>query len=391
MMDGSATLIELSSVGISGQTGAVDLTISNGKITGITPSSAAVETVVMPLMADAHVHLDKSFTARRTGVGATSLFDAIERMEADKTNWTDEDLYDRGAEALGKAWRYGVAAMRTHVDWTTAETPNAWRVLSELRKAWRGRVDLQLASLSPIDLLMGNGGDIAKRVKSDGSVFGAFIYKNEDLANKVDLIFKLSDQYDLGLDFHVDEGLEVTAVGFDRIVENASRRKGGPSVLCGHACSLSVRPDADVSRLLGQAAEAQVGVVVLPTTNSYLQDNLPDRTPRLRGIAPMKEAAKAGVDVLIASDNVRDVFYPYGDYDLLDVFRGAVPLGHLDPALWLPAIAQRPAVWLDSDAVTEIAVGAPANFIALDAADVDDALSRPNAARRVFRDGVQIK
>jgi len=387
----SAQPKKLKSVGMLGQAGAVDITLSDGKIASITPTSTPAKTFVMPLMADAHVHLDKTFTTGRTGAGATSLFDAIERMDADKVNWTEEDLYARGMAALDKSWRHGVAAMRTHVDWTTPDVPLAWPVLTALRSAWRGRVDLQLASLSPIDLLAEHGHDIAARVKSDDGIFGAFIYENDDLSHKINHVFALSDQFNLHLDFHVDEGLDVTAQGFDLIVANGGRRKDGPSVLCGHACSLSIRPDDEVRRVLDQAAAAQVGLVVLPTTNSYLQDNRADRTPRLRGIAPMKEAAAAGIDVLIASDNVRDVFYPYGDYDLFDVFRGALPLAHLDPATWLPAISQRPAKWCGSTAVNEITRGAAANFIVFDASDFDDALSRPHATRRVFRDGAQIE
>jgi cytosine deaminase len=342
-------------------------------------------------MADAHVHLDKTFTVARTGGGAQSLFDAIERMDADKVNWTDDDLFERATAALDKAWRHGVSAMRTHVDWMSAEMPQAWRVFTALKQDWKGRVDLQLASLSPLDVLADAGDVIAAQVHAGEGVFGAFVYGNDNLERKVDQVFALSDQYDLHLDFHVDEGLDEAAQGFDHIVAQALRRKNGPSVLCGHACSLSIRPEGDVTRALDMAAEASVGLVILPTTNSYLQDNQTGRTPRLRGIAPMQEAANAGVDVLIASDNVRDLFYPYGDYDLLDVFRGSLPLGHLDAATWLPAIGSRPAKWCGSDSITEIAIGQPANFIMIDATDLEDAMSRSTAHRRICRDGVFIQ
>ncbi|MEP1610644.1 MAG: amidohydrolase family protein [Roseobacter sp.] len=383
--------LELKAVRIAGQTQAVDLLVSNGVIADISPTGTKAATLILPLMADAHVHLDKTFTVHRTGGGATSLFDAIDRMETDKSNWTDEDLFARGTRALETAWLHGIGAMRTHVDWMTPEVPQAWRVLSALRDTWRGRVDLQLASLSPIDVLADAADEIAAQVSASDGVFGAFIYRNDDLLRKIEHVFAVSSKHDLPLDFHVDEGLEEAAQGFDIIIENAGRRNDAPSVLCGHACSLSVRPADDVKRVLGAAAKAQVGLIVLPTTNSYLQDNQPGRTPRLRGIAPMHEAAAAGMDVLIGSDNVRDVFYPYGDYDLFDVFRGCIGMAHLDPAAWLPAISQRAVKWCDSSAIGDIAVGNPAHFISFDATDLDDALSRPNAIKCVCRDGVFIQ
>lgn len=367
--------------------GAVDLWISGGKIADIQPSNSKVETLLLPLMADVHIHIDKAFTARRTGAGATSLFDAIARMETDKSNWTQEDLYLRATESLEKAWKHGVTTVRSHVDWTTVETPTAWHVLNDLKREWSGRVDLQLASLSPIDLLAEVGNKIAATVRASDNVLGAFVYRNDNLSQKLKNVFTLSDKHDLHLDFHVDEGLDDAAQGFDLIVAQAAQRSDALQVLCGHACSLSVRPEDDVKRSLAAAADAKVGLVVLPTTNMYLQDNTPNRTPRLRGIAPMHEAKAAGIGVLIASDNVCDLFYPYGDYDLFDVFRGCVDLAHLDPVAWIDAISHNPAGWCGGSAVVDLAIGQPANFIAFEATDLHDGLSRPTAIRKVYRDG----
>ena len=44
------------------------------------------------------------------------------------------------------------------------------------------------------------------------------------------------------------------------------------------------------------------------------------RTPRWRGITAVQELAAGGVAVAAASDNVRDHWHRYGDYDLLEVF-----------------------------------------------------------------------
>jgi len=148
---------------------------------------------------------------------------------------------------------------------------------------------------------------------------------------------------------------------------------------------LGIRPEAEVARLLDRAAAAGVGLVVLPTCNAWLQDGAPGRTPRLRGLAPLHEARAAGVTVMIGSDNVRDGFYPFGDYDLFEVFRAAVPAAHLDPAAWLAAIGETPAVWMGRS--LDLREGGPADFIRIAATDPDDAVSRPRACREVWRGG----
>ena len=44
------------------------------------------------------------------------------------------------------------------------------------------------------------------------------------------------------------------------------------------------------------------------------------RTPRWRGVTLMHELRSHQIPVAIASDNIRDQFYAYGDLDMLEVF-----------------------------------------------------------------------
>ncbi len=372
-------------VRMSGRPGRWRLSLDGGRIGRIERSEATGGGMVLPLLADIHVHLDKTFTSHRFETRPASLLDAIELMAADRARWTWNDVRSRASRALARAHANGVAVMRSHVDWFEPVPPVAWSVLAELRDAWKGRVALELASLSPLDLLADAGGRIADEVARTAGVLGCFAYRNADQAAKIAGVFDLAEARGLVLDFHVDEGLDPELAGFDSIVEETARRGMAGRVLIGHACSLSVRPESEVADILGKAGEAGVGMTVLPTTNSFLQDAAPGRTPRFRGIAPMHEARSAGVPVFIASDNVRDSFYPHGNYDLLDVYRVAVLAGHLDAEDWADSVAVAPAAWCGADvAVVE---NGPADFILADADGMDDLVSLPRAALRVWRGG----
>lgn len=375
----------LTGITLAGCDGFWDLEHDAGRITELRPADAGGGGFVMPLLADIHTHLDKTMTAPRMPRRAQSLFDAIEMMGQDAARWTDDDLRRRASLGLAKAYRHGTALMRSHVDWSYADAPRGWHVLTELAQDWRGRVDLQLSSLTRLDDLARIGPAIAPVLRRDGGVLGAFVYRNDDLAAHIATLFDLAEAHDLHLDFHVDEGLDPQARGIDAIIDETARRGMAGRVLCGHACSLSVRDASEVETLLGRAAEAGIGLTVLPGANSYLQDAGPGRTPRLRGIAPLQEAAIAGVPVMLASDNVRDGFFPYGDYDLIEVLRMGVLMGHLPPEDWLDAISARPAAWMGHD--LSLRTGGPANFIHFDATDLNDVISRPTAVRRVWRDG----
>lgn len=375
----------LTGLSLAGRDGSWDLTHRDGRIVALQPSATTGGGFVMPRLADIHVHLDKTFTVDRMPHRALSLFDAIDMMTEDKANWSAADLKRRAETGLARAHAHGTALVRSHVDWNGAAPPLAWRVLSDLAREWRGQIDLQLASLTPLDDLAEIGPSVARTLRDEGGVLGAFVYRNADLDQKIGAVFDLAEKHGLDLDFHVDEGLEPEARGIDVIIAETARRGMAGHVLCGHGCALSVRDPDEVRRVLEKGAEAGVGLTVLPGANSYLQDGGTDRTPRLRGLAPLHEARAAGIPVMIGSDNVRDGFFPYGDYDLWDVYRLAVLNGHLPHHDWLDTISEAPARWMGQD--LGLREGGPASFIKFDATGAGDALSRAGARREVWQDG----
>ncbi|WP_235901765.1 amidohydrolase family protein [Ochrobactrum quorumnocens] len=384
----------LKGVTIAGISGHYNIGIDGGRIASLTPSQTKNGGFITSLLADVHVHLDKTFTieriAQRGSAKVECLFDAIDLMNVDRESWSADDIRVRATRGLEAAFAQGVGAMRTHVDWTTPDVPTAWPVLNELRQEWKDRIDLELAALIHGDIVLDSGAAIAQRVAKDGGVLGAFFYRNADLEAKIEEMFRLAVQHDLKLDFHVDEGLESEADGFSLIVAATKRHEMSGRVLCGHACSLSLRSPQELSGILDAAADAGTALVSLPTSNLYLQDRLGGKSPRQRGVAPLKEARRAGMDAMLGSDNVRDAFYPYGDYDPLSVLRLAAPVCHLEPDEWLDSITTLPARFIGSDRVQALSAGGNANFIWHDATDINDLISRPQARRVIWRNGTKI-
>ncbi|MBU2868454.1 amidohydrolase family protein [Pacificibacter marinus] len=378
--------IDLHSVNLNGET--VDLTVRDGRIAAITPSDGTAKSVIMPLPVEPHVHLDKTFTINRCANIKPGLFGAIEATNADKKHWTEADLRTRAQQGLSEAHSNGLSALRTHVDWSQTGVPLAWSVVAELDREWTDKLTVQRVALAPLDLLGDPdiGPKIAEHVAATGGVLGAFIYQNEDLDTKLERVFRLAEQHDFLLDFHVDEGLDQDACGFDAVVALTVKYGMAGRVLCGHACSLSVRPQDDVARVMDAAADAGVALTVLPTTNLHLQDMAEGRSPRLRGLAPMQDLRAAGVTVLLGADNVADPFYPRGCYDAIETLRLACLAGHLNPADWIGAISTNAARVMGLDA-PDIAIGAPADFMLIQGRDWDDALRSPTAQRRIIRSG----
>ena len=365
-----------------------DVVLEGSTVRAITPSELPARSILLPALADAHVHLDKNYSVQQSGAACGDLFTAIDMIQGVLRNASTADFAARMQRALHNAWQHGTRALRTHIDWMQADAPPALAVVEQLAADWQGKLQLQWVALTPIDTLaLPEGAAIAAQVAQRGGLLGAFVYKNDAVDTKLRAVFALAKTHGLALDFHTDEGLDADATSMATIAELTIEFGMQGCVVCGHACSLSVQDDAAANDTLALCAKAQIHIVALPTTNLYLQGAW-HRTPLERGITRVREAAAAGVQTSFATDNVQDAFYPYGNYDLLESFALGVQVAHLPDALdWLGAITVHPATAMGLAWDGRIAPGCTADLVVLAAADEYDLMSPRGRQRSVFRAG----
>jgi cytosine deaminase len=270
--------------------------------------------------------------------------------------------------------------------------------MRELRGEWAGRIAIQMSSICPLDRFSGpDGPALADLVAASGGVLGMVTRPSggihDDLPPgfqaELDTFFALAEQRGLDLDLHVDESGESGARALREIALTALRRKFKGRIQCGHCCSLAIQPGDFARETIARVAEAGIDIVVLPMCNMYLQDRVPGRTPRWRGVTLVHEMRAAGIRVSVASDNTRDPFYAYGDLDMVEVFREATRILHLDHPFgdWYRAATANPAEAMGLQGKGLIAVGVPADLILFSARFMTELLSRPQADRIVLRDG----
>jgi cytosine/adenosine deaminase-related metal-dependent hydrolase len=215
-----------------------------------------------------------------------------------------------------------------------------------------------------------------------------------DQALLLDRLFDLAAARGLDVDLHVDENGNAESVGLAAVAAALARRAPpfGGRVTCGHCCALAAQPPGALASTLAVAAAARITVVSLPSVNLWLQDRdeAGARTPRRRGVTLLKELAAAGVPTALASDNTRDQFYGYGDLDMLEIFREAVRIGHLDRPFgaWPAAVTCTPAAAMGlREGAATLGMGCGADFIVFRGRSWSELLSRPQADRLVVRGG----
>jgi cytosine deaminase len=383
----------------------LDLRIEDGRIAGVAPAGSAAEGVdmmggqVWPAPLDAHTHLDKGHIWPRTRNADGTFGGAINAVMGDRgAKWSEADVEARAEFAIRCAHAHGTVAIRTHIDTYLPMARGSWRALARLRDRWAGKVDLQMSSIAPLDRFVGSDGDaIADTVAEAGGILGMVTRHvgqvHDDLPEgfqeELDHFFSLAEARGLDLDLHVDESSETGARALREIALTALKRRFKGRIQCGHCCSLSIQPEAFARETIARVAEAGISIVVLPMCNMYLQDRVPGRTPRWRGVTLVHEMRAAGIRVSVASDNTRDPFYAYGDLDMVEVFREATRILHLDHPFgdWHRAGTANPAEAMGMAGRGLITPGAPADLILFSARFMTELLSRPQSDRVVLRGG----
>lgn len=352
--------------------------------------------MVWPCYVDLHTHLDKSHTCSRTPHSERTLAGAISADQYDQaTYWNVEDLVKRMDFALRCAYAHGTRALRTHLMSGHAVRSDTWRAFEEVREIWKERITLQAVSLIEIDEMAGDSGvQLADFTAEHGGLLGCAIIgaPAPDIAVKLDHFFSLAHDRRLNVDIHADENLEPSSHALRYISEAVVRNDFCGRVTVGHCCSMSVQSEEDVEKTLSAAATADVSIVCLPETNLYLQDRCNGVTPMRRGITRLLEIQDKQISVALASDNCRDFFNLFGDYDLHSVFRQAVLLGHLDMNLkdWPSSVSRTPAQVMGLDENGSLSEGQSADLIVFEARSYGELLSRPQSDRLILRKGKPI-
>jgi cytosine deaminase len=180
------------------------------------------------------------------------------------------------------------------------------------------------------------------------------------------------------VDFHLDETVDASEFQLERLADAVAARGMEGRVTASHCCALASVDPQQAARTIAKVAAAGITVIALPALNLFMEDR-GSETPRLRGLTLVRELVAEGVPVRIGSDNVRDVFYPYGDADPLE-------------AAWLTALGAH----VDDEDVllsgicagrARIEEGEPADLVVVEAGSVRDALARRPSDRTVLRAG----
>ncbi|CAN7759624.1 amidohydrolase family protein [Variovorax sp. LjRoot130] len=369
------------SVALIDRTGSFDLARGGDRVRAISAAADATPPrwLAMPSLVNLHAHANRAYAA--PAQRPLSLGDAVASAKRERASATVEDIQSRATRLMRRSIAHGVSSVRTHTDIDAITGMRAIEGVLAAASEVASSLDVEVvafASAAADPCHPGTQALFAEAVGRGASLIGAVPALCANPAAALEALLDAALALGVPLDVHLDEHLDAPKALIHQLVDGTVARGLQGRVTVSHACVLSAMSRDDVRRLLDRMAEACIVLVVLPELNLYLQAR-GNGAPRVRGLAPVVEALKAGVAVRFGTDNVRDWFFPFGDGDMLETgFVGAMA-AHVDAPEELSSLI--------CGGRRRIEVGDVADLLLIPASSLDDALARRPGGRVLLRRG----
>ncbi len=370
----------LRNASITRHPGLVDIAIRNGLIAKI-GSRISCEAIAeedlegafaFPGFVDSHIHLDKACIMERCSICKGTLEEAVRETARAKAGFSEKDVYQRASALVEKAVMHGTNRMRTFVEIDPRAGMRSFEAIKRVREDYAFAIDIQICAFAQEGLTQEPETEamIDEALRSGADLIGGCPYTDADPAEHVRKIFALARKHDVDIDFHLDFNLDPAKTDLPAVIE-ATRTNGyAGRVTIGHVTNLSMLDPGTLAVVGRNVADAGIALTVLPATDLFLMGRQSSsKIPR--GIAPANALSALGVRTAIATNNVLNPFTPFGEASLArmaNLYANVMQLSRdADIALVFDMVSSQAAAIMGLR--HDLAVGGPADIVALDAAD----------------------
>ncbi|MSO73809.1 MAG: amidohydrolase [Alphaproteobacteria bacterium] len=355
-----------------------DVGIEDGRIVAIEPNLAATARqidlgarLLAPGLIETHIHLDKACILDRCQAETGDLSEAIVEVAAAKKRFTAEDVAARASRVIEKCISNGTTHIRTHLEVDPGIGLRGFDGVFPLIETYRWAVDIEICVFPQEGLLNNLGTDdlMIAALKRGARVVGAAPYTDSNPHGQIDRVFEMAREFDVDIDMHLDFGDSADELDLDYVCRQTDHYRYGGRVTIGHVTKLSVASLERFDMAARRMANAGVALTVLPSTDLFLMHRNDNPAVR-RGVTAAHRLLKHGVNCSLSTNNVLNPFTPFGDCSLIrmaNLYANISQIGaRADMRECFEMITRRSARILRLDR-HEVAIGAPADLVVLDA------------------------
>lgn len=360
--------------------------------------------LLIPGFVESHVHLDIALMNDSITPGRNepylSHYGLNETLERNRKLFTSDDIFERSIRSIKRAVRHGVTAMRAQCHIDRQVGLKHLEALVRARDICSEYITLQIVAFPQQGLTNHpeNYSLFREALRSGVDVMGAAPNLDRDENGNVnfkahlDQALEIAVLEDVDLDAHVDLGLPLSVSSPDELEAVYLAKKAMECgyhrrVTAGHVSALDSAEIEVAKEAIDIIHEARMHVVSQPDLYRLGRE---DGKGKRRGLTRVKEMLDRGVNIAYASNNVRDVLRPMGNFDLLEEGLILAYGAHMDSVEELAAIMKmstyNPSKMLGlKDYGVEI--GCMADFVILDCRTPQEAIVGQSEKRYVIKQG----
>lgn len=387
----------------------VDIVVGAGVIEAISPRSkvsAKVEVsadgrLVTEGLADPHCHIDKSLFGEvthrydygqdtvvtdpselkrrfgghpRSGMGDMELMhsNVVPLFEtwAFKERYTVDSVQSRMLKVLHQGIGNGLLAMRMFCDVDTHAGLKGIEAAVAVRQELAGVMELKVVAFPQEGIYTDPG---TEQLMNEAMAAGADVvggipsieWDDRHIQRHIDFCFDLATKHKTDLHFLCDDSRDPYARALELVAAKKLESGFEGRVASSHNGALSSYPEDHATRVINLLAQAKVDICA----NAHV--NL------LGAYTRVPQLLAAGITVAAGQDDVDNFYYPFGQPDPLEIAWVVAHVAHLahpdgvEVAFDMVSQNAKRVMGLDHGGIR---VGAPANFVVHEAANVRDAL-----------------
>lgn len=371
---------------------AVDVEVTHGRISAVTPTTETSQAkLLLPSLGDVHAHLDSNRMGQRFRPHSAdgTLHGYIMN---DRENWRDGErsVRDQASYAIAKIIASGGTRIRSHTQIDSDCRLERFTGVRDALADYSDVLDSQIVAFPQAGIVREKGvKDLLDTALSEGAdLVGGLdpVQYDRDPKTHLDIVFELAEKHGKGIDIHLHEGGSAGVFSFEEIAHRTKTLGLEGKVTISHAFALNTNPETVVRKLAELMADAGISLTTV--------------APQ-KGCLPQDILAECRVAVGLGEDGQRDYWSPYGDGDLLrrtwqlaftNGFRRDEAIEHCYDIASRGGAQVMAGVRTEDTAITEdtaygLAVGAPADFMILEAETVTSAIMDAPLDRDVYKAG----
>lgn len=377
----------------------VDVAITNGKISAIEEKIASTASheiqgdghVLVPGFVESHLHLEKAFVMDRKANRSGTLQEAIAVTAELKPTFTHDDIMQRSRQVIRTLVQNGTTHVRAHAEFDPGQGFTGFDAVLQLRDEFKDQITIQVVAFPQEGIFKYPGTEamMVEAMDKGADVVGGIPYNDRDAKEHVNFVFDLAKKYDKDIDLHQDFSDDADKISIDYVAQKTIEMGWQGRVSVGHLTSLGALEPTRRDEVINLIKDADISVMCLPATDLHLGARKDTYNVR-RTLTPVRALRDAGVNVCLATNNIRNAFTPFGTGNLLHISMLAVPAAHLggsdDQTTVLPMLTTNPAKALGLNNYG-LEVGKDADLVLLNTDKVSSVILDIPAPLKVIKHG----